>query len=211
MNQEHQLILQELISCDKDFVSKIDPYMKSEAYQYYAFVVFSQFALGNEEMKIDKFLDDFLDINQYRINPKKDSKDFFDQLHFDFRRMLKDLDSNLEDFDNYTSKVSKIYSDLKYKVRKSSGLFSKPITMTDVESFLAILDQLSAVRSIINNYLAITCLVRKTFYFFPSETIIQILNSYEIDTSNFPNVINTMKHANTFYDFLFFTGPKDTK
>lgn len=211
MNQDHQLILKKLISYDSSFVDKLDLYMKSEAYQYFSFGVFAQFALGKDDDKIDKFLDDFLDVNQYRIAPKKDSRDFLDQLHFDFRRMLEDLDSNLEDFDDYTSKVSTKFNNISYRIKKSGGFFSTPLSVTEVESFVSTLDQLNAVRTIINNYLAIACLIKKTFYFFPSETIIQILTSYKIKTSNFPNVLDTMKYVKTYYDFMFFSSLEGSK
>ena len=104
-----------------------------------------------------------------------------------------------------SSKVKSDFDLITKKIVKSGGFFGEPLDPQDIKEFGKLLMQFEAIRTIIISYLAIACIIKKSFHYFPWETTTQILASTGVDIGNPPNFIEASKYIKLFRNFQFYT------
>jgi hypothetical protein len=203
MNQSNQALLRKLIKYDYRIAREIEPLLKVEDYQYKRFIALSNYYIGIDEVEINEYIDDFVNINQYLIAPNKDAKSLLDLYPYDFKKMFFDLDERLEGFDDYAKNILAEFEIITSKLKKSGGFFGDPLSPSDIEKFIELMHHLYNIKSIIYGYIAVGCIMNRSFYFFSPMQVTETLNANGIDTKNLPYLIKSMRYSKIYSDSLF--------
>jgi hypothetical protein len=207
MKQEHIMILRKLTDFDRNRVNNLlAPHLELETNQLISFNSFTFFLLKNEEGDVKKHLDDFLDMNQYRSSTNFHSQNILDSMPFNFEKMLTNLQIDIEKYENQKRQASINFLLFSRKVLMPGSFLKYPISKEDINEFLDILQQLATIRTTINNYLAVACLIKKAFMFFTWENTTELLKSCGLKMDSPPNGIDGTKYMMEHFDYRFFSS-----
>ncbi|MBV1708983.1 MAG: hypothetical protein KMY54_03900 [Erysipelothrix sp.] len=210
MSKENQAILQ-VLSKYNNVAKKLDIIKCVEESSIDDYVVLWNFLHGtyanNNRMidLVDKMIDEYFNDNRERKKPNINSKNPLDHFPFNFKEIFSDYDRLIKRLDFSVEYYLPKLEMAKKRIFKSTGIFGAPVSTSEVEEFIALIDELGDFRSDIFRYLAICYLIRKLLDSLSVRELKRILEYSGIYMEYLPGINRARYYDNLYMTLLLFS------